>query len=263
MLDVKGKCTDSRYVLKYRPRGAQKIHLHQEATTVESGISAGYMMAAFTWLHFTDLHRNVAAQRTWFSDWQHRLLEDLAERHEKTKPWNAIVLTGDLTARGALEEFDKVDEFLGRVLTAIRKLQPENPVVVLAIPGNHDLTRPGPDNELMALFKGWNANPHAQKLFWQGKSPSALGLVKNAFQNYEKWWQRWVDFQTNNSVKFAPGMLPGDFAATINLGELSIGFLGLNTAFLQLDNENYERKLALTQLPQLPASTVEIVLRHL
>ena len=40
-------------------------------------------------------------------------------------------------------------------------------------------------------------------------------------------------------------MLPGDFASTISKDYMKIGIIGLNSAFLQISDGNFEGKLAL------------------
>ena len=65
-------------------------------------------------------------------------------------------------------------------------------------------------------------------------------VINDAFAAYSEWWKgapyRPKDITT--------GILPGDFSYSLPCGDKSVGIVGLNTAFLQLQGGDYQGKLA-------------------
>lgn len=210
-------------------------------------------MTTFSWLHFTDLHRG-SSQKSWWSDWERKLFDDLGSRHPYAGPWDAVLFTGDLTDRATKEEFDLLDGFLAKLWVLFERLQPGHPVALLAVPGNHDLRRPDPeknpeDEEFAAdleQLSEW-AEKNRQKTrerFWSKPTERSRTVVTRAFSEYQAWWdQRPVG--KHPSLKVRAGLLPGDFAATFEKDGAKIGILGLNSAFLQLGGGDYKGRLAL------------------
>ena len=211
-------------------------------------------MTTFRWLHFTDLHRGMKSQKGWWSDWEHKLFEDLRSRHPHAGPWDAVLFTGDLTDRGTREHFDQLDGFLDKLWDFFEKLQPGHSVALLAVPGNHDLQRPDPEknpadkeyeSDLEQLAEWADAaRGRTRQRFWEEPTGRSRKIVKGAFTEYQAWWDRWLA-RTSHQPKIRAGLLPGDFAATIERDGAKIGILGLNSAFLQLGGGDYKERLAL------------------
>ena len=91
------------------------------------------------WLHFSDLHLGCRGEEHW---WQLESVLEPSVRHwvGKLGPPDLLLLTGDLTFRGAAAEFAQVDRFLAQLLGWLTE-EGGDPLV-LAVPGNHDLARP-------------------------------------------------------------------------------------------------------------------------
>jgi hypothetical protein len=85
-------------------------------------------------------------------------------------------------------------------------------------------------------------DPEVQKPFWDNPKSPYRKLVDKAFTNYSKWWESTPIPKPNDSSK---GMLPGDFAATIDKKGVKLGIVGLNSSFLQLKAGKVRKKLAL------------------
>jgi predicted phosphodiesterase len=168
-----------------------------------------------------------------------RFFDDLRSIYEKSKPWDLVIFTGDLTCKGSAEEFEKVDEFLTRLWDCFRELGAKPSL--LAVPGNHDLTRPDPRIPWVRLLKNdWNTDQEIRNDFWTNPESGYRKTITEAFENYVRWWE-----DTQFKLPAQAGELPGDFSAVLKNEGASLGIVGLNTAFLQLTGGDYKGKLAL------------------
>jgi 3',5'-cyclic AMP phosphodiesterase CpdA len=90
-------------------------------------------MSTFSWLHLTDLHMGMAAHRPLLPAIKDSFLEDLKPLSDRSGSWDLVIFTGDLTQRGADEEFHKLDEFLAELWGRLKELGSEPRLV--AVPG--------------------------------------------------------------------------------------------------------------------------------
>lgn len=196
-------------------------------------------MAIIRWLHLTDLHRGMKEQNWLWPNVKDFFFNDLAVLHEKSKPWDLVLFTGDLTRQGSVDEFKEVDELLEQLRTYLQKLgsSPQ----FLAVPGNHDLVRPEKKIPAVKLLQQWENQSDVQSEFWEDEQSPYREVIRQAFGNYTSWW--YTQSLEANNINI--GILPGDFSVTIEKEGVILGIVGLNTAFLQLTDDNYEGKLAL------------------
>lgn len=201
--------------------------------------------ARFSWLHLTDLHVGLGAGAyLWPNVRDRTVFPDLDRLHKSCGPWDAVFFTGDLTQKGARKEFEALDLVLADLRAHLKKLGSEP--VILAVPGNHDLVRPDERSGTLKLAQGWSDDEDLREQFWNESKPKPDGLrrgVMNAFSGWVKWWRSFSKKETR--VEIHEGLLPGDFRTTIEVQGLRIGVIGLNTAFLQLQGGDLERKLSL------------------
>jgi hypothetical protein len=195
----------------------------------------------FRWLHLTDLHFGMPGQQWLWQNIREEFFRDLGKLHERAGPWDLVLFTGDFVQQGKADEFASLNEFLARLWEHLGGLG--STPILLSVPGNHDLVRPKPaDPSVAALRTGWN-DPHIQKEFWTNEKSGFRKAIQKAFKNYLSWWNKrplpCLD-------AYRPGILPGDFSATLDKVGWKLGIVGLNTTFLQLDGDNYERRLALS-----------------
>jgi hypothetical protein len=196
-------------------------------------------MTVFRWLHFTDLHLGLSEIREYWPNLQELLFEDLDYLCRNVGPWDAVLFTGDLVQKGAREEFADLDTLLSQFWEKFRSwgFTPS----LLACPGNHDLRRPSAINPaVVALVRSWGAT-EVNTPFWNDPGSEYRKLLQEAFANYQDWWT------TTKLPKpdCQAGLLPGDFSATLEKDSLSLGIVGLNSAFLHLVEGDREGKLAL------------------
>ncbi|NJM23589.1 MAG: hypothetical protein HC907_35690 [Richelia sp. SM1_7_0] len=193
----------------------------------------------FSWLHLTDFHQGMIKQSWLWPNVREIFFADLKRLHDKCGPWDLVLFTGDLTQEGSFQEFQTLDRLMKELWDHFDKLG--SSPKLLAVPGNHDLVRPNRREPAVRLLQQWQNQPDIQEEFWEdGESPYRQ-VVTKAFENYMIWW----DNQTFKPKDLKPGILPGDFSATIEKEGAKLGIVGLNTSFLQLTGGNYEGKLVL------------------
>ncbi|MBX7135170.1 MAG: SUMF1/EgtB/PvdO family nonheme iron enzyme [Fimbriimonadaceae bacterium] len=198
-------------------------------------------------LHLSDLHQGLHGQPQLWPSVREQFYEDLKANHDKNGPWNILAFTGDLTQRGARDEFHRLDDILGDLFHLLERMG--SSPVLLAVPGNHDLVRPsglrGSDRFVLNSLLNWGSTPSNDELLLSDEHPQAREIISDAFCNYRAWWDNWKIRQRDKVASFQDGVLPGDFSCSIDCGEFSLGFVGLNSAFLQLQSGDYKGRLVL------------------
>ena len=184
----------------------------------------------FRWLHLTDLHLGMAEQASLWPNVEEIFLKDLKGLFDRIGPWDAVLISGDITQKGAEAEFKEVDNLLLKLWTNFKEwgFTP----AIFAIPGNHDLARPQnkDDPALVTLLRSWDA-PEVQKPFWGKTDSPQRQVITNAFQAYTNWWENTPILKP---ASFTKGLLPGDGSATFEVNGFKVGVIGLNSAYLQL-----------------------------
>lgn len=84
------------------------------------------------------------------------VLEDLTRVHSHLGHVDAILFTGDLTQRGAADEFARFNDIMAEIRRHLAQLGSEP--VLLAVPGNHDLVRPPKGDAVVRALRAWLAN---------------------------------------------------------------------------------------------------------
>jgi hypothetical protein len=197
----------------------------------------------FSWLHLTDFHCGESDQDWLWPNMREEFFRDLERVYHKTGPWDLILFTGDLTNRGTAEEFKRFDQELAKLRQRLKALAPAPGAdpVFLAVPGNHDLIRPQAREPVVKHLTSWGADGDVIEDFWTNRACEYRQVIETAFADYSRWWGD----KTAGVLAFRPGLLPGDFSATIEKDGARLGILGLNTAFLQLADGNHRGRLAL------------------
>lgn len=188
-------------------------------------------MTTLRWLHFTDLHidRPDDARRQLAGD---LFLEDLKRVTRKLGPWDVVLFTGDLAYSGREEQYKLLDQELGRIWGVFRDVHPTAARLpyLLAVPGNHDLARPAKGN---AIASGLVHVAAAREALWSGEADN-IKPVRDWFAAYAKWWKR-CKLRPPSGIE--DGLLPGDFAYVLEKDDAKFGFVGMNSAFLDLSDE--------------------------
>jgi predicted MPP superfamily phosphohydrolase len=167
-------------------------------------------MTWFRWLHLTDLHCGMSADPWLWPNISENFFEDLNDIHQKCGPFDAIFFSGDLVQQGSYEEYKSFDEILRKLYAHLNRLG-SNPCL-LTIPGNHDLVRPASSNPALHEVLAWSDHSAVPKEFWEGRSSATRRLIQASFRNYMRWYN---NHSFPRPVNFRQGLLPGDFAASV------------------------------------------------
>lgn len=203
-------------------------------------------MGSFGWLHLTDLHWGMTDQKSLWPRMKQKFLEDIPVLYEESGPWDLVLFTGDLTQGGTAEQFEQFDGVLLQCWQIIEECG-SHPAL-LAVPGNHDLLRPVSRDPIVRVLKSWDRD--VQSEFWSDANCPYRDTVVKAFTPYSEWWNA----QTLRPATVRPGMLPGDFSASIEKNGVNLGIIGLNTTFLQLTDGDYKGRLSVDSLQFQDAS---------
>lgn len=195
------------------------------------------MDRTLTWLHLTDLHFGEGPVQFLWPKLKNDLLKDIKRLAEKTGAFDVVFFTGDFVRTGATSEFEKLSTELLALWETLKSLG--NCPVLCPIPGNHDLFRPSQSNAVLWSLRHWWNDDQIRKRFWSESTCVYRTEIEGVFSNYTNWI-------ANCPVPLAPlkpGILPGDFSATIEIESFRLGVIGLNTTFLQLFADDYVGKL--------------------
>lgn len=197
-------------------------------------------MRSLNLLHLTDLHLGMKDRGLWANsrDFFLRDLRQLTERlGEDHGPWDVVVLTGDLVFSGQPDQYEQLDKELASIWEILTDPFPSEPApVLLAVPGNHDMRRPKRSSPVVA---GLLDSSEARNGLWEGDEDT-IDIIRGWFGAYSEWWER---TKLKPSTGVCAGMLPGEFSYLLQKDGACFGFLGMNTAFLDLHDEVKEGSL--------------------
>lgn len=164
-------------------------------------------------------------------------LDDLERLHERAGPWDLVCFTGDLTQRGSAEEFAALGEMLERLWAALERMG-SRPLLV-PVPGNHDLVRP-PVSPALRAMRLWHEDAALRDEVFTDPSGPYRRMLAEAFGPYEVWLEGWrARHPLPDGVEEVAGALPGDRLLSVRRGDLDVGIVALNSAFLQLTGGDY------------------------
>lgn len=206
-------------------------------------------------LHLTDLHVGQNEAGEWRATFSEALATDLKNVRSKVGPIDVVVFTGDLAQAAKAEQYrrkgpdkqtpnyDTVEEILGVIFEAI-----ESPgAVLLAVPGNHDLDRKatridGDDTKFSGTARDLREDPGLVDSVCDGSATYALEGLKLYFKAYTAWWEATSDKWRPKSLE-EDGLLPGDWSWVLQKGDIRIGFVGLNSTWLDFGDPSTQGTL--------------------
>lgn len=187
-------------------------------------------MPSISWLHLTDLHMGMSAQRLLWPDVKDDFFHDLDALHAKTGPWDLVLFTGDLTQQGNDDDFKRLATALDKLWERLAKLGSKP--ALMAVPGNHDLVRPDAALPAMKALETWHTDTSVRERFWSDASSPERAVVSEAFKHYTRFIEA-RPLPTGFEVK--RGRVPGDVSVSITRPDgLRVALVGLNTALLHL-----------------------------
>jgi hypothetical protein len=176
-----------------------------------------------------------------------RLVADFDRLEPVFQPgFDLVLFLGDAAQSGDYREFRGFEAFLGLLWKFWNEEKGCHPIL-LSVPGNHDLSRPKSDVEkrLRKQLKNWHNDDVLKKahLSFSRSNPSKFQQLINAcFADYNASWER---FDSHWREKTRTGLFPGDFSTSITKDGHSLGIVGLNSTYLQLDGDDLEGRLAI------------------
>lgn len=206
-------------------------------------------MGSLAWLSIADLHVGAAATAgsSLWSQAEDELWRDLERVHKHAGPFDFILCAGDLVQTGAREELDALTQRLEALLAHLADLG-SRPAIFF-VPGNHDLVRPDERAPAVRPLLHWSHDPELRaNLFWHETNGKPFrDVIDAAFAEFTRWSREWNEAHplpeawTREDGCF----LPGDFAAIARRDGLSLGIVGLNSAFLQLSPATHRGGMAI------------------
>lgn len=187
-------------------------------------------------LHLTDLHFGQGGLKTLWPTLRAEFYRDLGETVRLAGPIDLVVFSGDLTQRAGVDEFKGLDALLKQLWQHFASLG--SSPKLFTVPGNHDLVRPPKDAHSKLLLQ-WPQDEEIVSEFVSQERSAYRKVVSDAFSNYTAWLNDCgVPCLSGNR-----GLLPGDCSATLSKAGLKIGLVGLNSAWLQLADGHFEKRL--------------------
>lgn len=210
-------------------------------------------MDSLRWLHLSDLHCGQRGEKSRWPTAREPFLRDLTELASRFGPPDVIVVTGDLAFSGQRREYE---QFKAR-MDAISALYPQPPLWV-TVPGNHDLRRPMSGDATARGLRSYHEDGDLRRAVHHSSSETARQLRK-LFAEYERFFKEHIlSVWKSQGLAHRIGNLPGDFALTVQKSGLRIGLVGCNSAYLQLGDEDYERRLSV-EPEQIPVDLPQFV----
>ncbi|QJP07772.1 metallophosphoesterase family protein [Pseudomonas multiresinivorans] len=201
----------------------------------------------FHWMQISDFHGGLSEAKPRWPQIRQQWFDDIRAHCAKNGPIDLVVFSGDLTNRGLAAEFEYVTSELLRLWDHFGDLgfSPQ----LFVVPGNHDMVRPGDDSNFRFLVDSCREKkPIKNRLF--NKESADSKEVHAWFENYSRFIS-----EIKSKLPLACdviGVLPGDCAAQIVVNGLSIGLMGLNTAWSQVEDGDYRGRIELFMDQVLP-----------
>jgi tetratricopeptide (TPR) repeat protein len=154
-------------------------------------------------------------------------------------PIDAVIFSGDLVYSGKKEQFERLENVL---IDIWEKLETSgSKPLLLPVPGNHDMTRPHSASPVVKALHAWGSDEEIRNAFWSASDNEYRTTLNKSFCNYTDWLNN-----TNiPTPKFDFGILPGDFSVKMDVNGTRVGFVGLNSSYLQLSSGDYHGRLHL------------------
>ncbi|MBW5440553.1 hypothetical protein FXB41_39050 [Bradyrhizobium canariense] len=193
----------------------------------------------FSWLHLTDLHVGMKDQDWMWPRLKELFYNDLTLLHRTSGDWNVVVFSGDLTQRGSPEEFNRLDSIVTDLWSHFEKLgfRPK----LLVIPGNHDVSRPTMSSQYRTLKRWWD-DAEVQAEFFASTDNEYRQAISGTFAPYSAWLERFT--RANDFLlRGTDGILAGDQSIMLDINGVKVGFVGLNSTWLQIDGADYQGEL--------------------
>lgn len=194
----------------------------------------------FHWMHVSDLHRGQARTEQVWAVVRREIHNDVERQIRENGPIDLVVFSGDIAFKGDKDEFTSAIKELEKLWEVFARLG-THPKLFL-VPGNHDLSRPSKTSPLLNLATVLRQRAHVREELISGQPSAYRNEIENAFANYTNFTQQLKVSNISLAVD-VEGLFPGDTSARLTTNGLSIGLVGLNTAWTHLEDGDQEGNL--------------------
>jgi len=144
---------------------------------------------------------------------------------------DAVFLSGNLGSTGGIQGYSELRRRLSDLWNALQSLG--SCPVLLPVPGRDDAC--GVALAPPELEAGWLGDEEARTQFFSSPNHVFRRALSETFRPYTTWVDDWrSSCQEASAPVWRRGLLPGEFSARLDGGQLRVGVLGLNTVFLDL-----------------------------
>lgn len=194
-------------------------------------------------LHISDFHAGQEGASVLWGQIKEQFRADVVNHTRKNGNLDLVIFSGDLTQRGSVEEFLSVKNELNQ-LWAFFNSHNQNPKLFL-IPGNHDLVRPKSDALVLTGIDSFRKRERVKNAILNDEQSEYRIGLKHAFSPYMSFLEDLNASQIPLLLK-VHGAIPGDCSGIIEKEGIRIGFVGLNTAWSQLEGGDFFERLEIT-----------------
>lgn len=188
-------------------------------------------------MHISDLHRGQSRTAQMWGLVRDEIYKDVKKHVETNGPIDLVIFSGDLAFQGASDEFSSIEDELLELWKVFSDTG-SNPWLFI-VPGNHDLARPNEDSPLYNLANDFRKKQGARKSLLENSESRYRKEISSIFENYRKL----IESLSAGIIPLAMdkhGLFTGDVSGKIKVNSLSIGLVGLNTAWSHLANGDLE-----------------------
>ena len=189
-------------------------------------------MRAVTWLHISDFHFRESEERPRKAVLS-AMLEDITRRCATGLVVDFVLATGDLAFSGKDSEYDLVEEFFGQLSAAIG-LSCE---MIFCVPGNHDVQRDRHKTLFVGARQKLQSENDVYAFLANTEERETLLLRQDGFSRFHK---RLFAKQERNQTADGLG-----YVSVLEIDDLRIAIVGLNSAWLSEGGDTDERQLVL------------------
>ena len=187
-------------------------------------------MRKVRWLHISDLHMREgedAPRQAVLT----AMLQEIGQRHEAGATVDFVVVSGDLAFSGKRSEYALVAEFLGELAAAVGIPRHR----LFCVPGNHDVQR----DRAKTCFRGARAEIQSQGDVYRflGDDDERRDLLRRQ-EDYRAFEVCFLGEQVKEYTEDALG-----YASKLEMGDLRIAMIGLNSSWLSEGGEGDDGKL--------------------
>jgi hypothetical protein len=189
-------------------------------------------MTRLVWWHLSGLCAGATQATVPLQTVRDALLSELRDPPAALPTPHLLLIAGDLAANGRPEEFTQVFEIIDKISEACAERGGDKPLLFF-VPGPRDLKPPG-DDPSYDWFCDYDRDRYAARreaLWGQDQKNEHLQKIEVVFNSYSHFFEQRCLQQFQTVAQRRRGWMPGDALASVEVGGLKLGLVGLNSAW--------------------------------